>query len=189
MVEIAKDEFYDLTPHSKIVNLKKEIEELKSKTASSDELLNSMESIAKSMDDMLKLFTQAAGDHSVEEKLDEIINQNKLIIDHLSPAPNRDFTQKPVGLNLPKPNFQPTQFQQSFNRPVPQEMDELPELKELEHPSRFEEPPMLPQQEPHLEPPRPTQRQGPVAMPSIPFQSFREFPKPGKKGLFGRLKK
>src|SRR3989338_571074 len=150
-----------------------------------------MNDLAKSMDAMLKLFTAAAKDASIEEKLDEIISQNKIIIDKLAALSNSnsDFTpkQKPQpSFNFPKPSFQPapqprfqqpTGFQQSFREPNPRELDELPELKELEQ-QRFEEPFNKPQTMPG--------QQGPVAMPSIPFSSFNE---PKRKCLFGRLRK
>ena len=143
---------------------------------------------------MLKLFTAAAKDASIEEKLDEIISQNKIIIDKLAALSNSnsDFTpkQKPQpGFNFPNPSFQPAPqprfqqppgLQQSFREPNPQELDELPELKDLEQQS-FEEPFDTPQLRPY--------QQGPVAMPSIPFKDFKEPPKPRGKGLFGRLKR
>ena len=148
---------------------------------SSRELLDSINALRKSMDSMLKLFTEASKDFSVEEKLDEIINQNKAIMDKLAILSNSTSysaqKRKPQqSLNFPKPSFQPAPeqnfqqppgFQQSFSEPKVQELDELPEFKELN------------------EPPRP-QRQGPIAMPSVPFSSIRE---PKKRGMFGRLKR
>lgn len=171
-IEIAKDNLYD-----------------KADSSSSDELLDSINALKESMDAMLKLFTEAANDIGIEEKLDEIINQNKIMIDKLAALSSntKDFAQKPQpSFNFPKPSFQPAPqprfqqppgFQQSFREPNQQEMDELPELKELEQ-AGFEEPFDKPQ-------PMPRQ-QGPVAMPSIPFSSFNE---PKRKGLFGRLKR
>ena len=147
-----------------------------------------MNALAKSMDAMLKLFNEAAKDLSVEKKLDEIINQNKVIIGKLAALSNSnsDFTPKQKqqpSFNFPRPSFQPApqpnfqqppEFQKSFNEPKLEELDELSGLKELEQ-QRFEEP---------FNKPIPRQ-QGPIAMPSIPFSSFRE---PKRKGLFGRLR-
>lgn len=139
-----------------------------------------MNALKEKVDFMLELFVEAAKELRVEERLDEIINQNKVIIGKLASLQSTAiFTEKQKSpepnFNLQKPNFQPAPqprfqqppgFQQSFIEPNPQELDELPELKELD------------------QPPRPYQ-QGPVAMPSISFSSFNE---PKKKGLFGRLK-
>ena len=142
---------------------------------SSRELLDSINALRKSMDTMLKLFTEAAKELKVEEnmgpadvssineKLDKIIEQNKAIAEMIE-----DFTgkrKKPL-LHEPilRPDFQPP--------PGPS--------PNFQHPPRFEP------REPRLdEPPRPHQ-QGPVAMPSVPFSSFKESK---KKGLFGRLRR
>ena len=139
-----------------------------------------MNNLAKSMDTMLKLFTEAAKEIKIEdkgglegagekdfmnEKLNEIIDQNKTIAESMVAVSDmvRDFTEKQKNPEpkAPQPNFQqppqqPPTFDESFNEPMPSQLDQ----------------------------PLPSQQQGPVAMPSIPFPSVE---KPKKKGLFGRL--
>ncbi|MDP6138602.1 MAG: hypothetical protein QGI89_00690 [Candidatus Woesearchaeota archaeon] len=153
---------------------------LKIEKSSSQALMNSMNNLAKSMDTMLKLFTEAAKEIKIEdkeglegagekdfmnEKLNEIIDQNKTIAESMVAVSDmvRDFTEKQKNPEpkAPQPNFQqspqqPPTFDESFNEPMSSPLDQPP----------------LPQQ------------QGPVAMPSIPFPSVK---KPKKKGLFGRL--
>lgn len=194
---MADDEPYDLMPHRQISELKKDLQELKSNLdrASPKELINSMSTLTKSIDSMLKLFSQAAdelkfeekeqslsgGKGSVNDKLDEIMDQNKAIADGMvaisdmiqdlagkqktAPGPSYKSPSRQV------PNFQ--QPQQQFNNMMPQ-FDQQPMPQFDEPMPQFDQPPM-------------PQQQGPVAMPSIPFSDFDE-PKPKKKGLFGRLK-
>lgn len=126
---------------------------------------------------MLKLFRDASedidtDDHiSIKEKLDRIIDQNKVIADGMVAISGRikgfieeqkksesEFAPKPSFPPTPEPNFQPS-----------------PEME-----TKLDEPP-TPQQ---LNQPR---QQGPVVMPSMPFSSL-EKPKK-KKGLFGRFGK
>jgi len=175
---MAKDEPYDLMPHREIIELKKQLQNLKTEKSSSHELMNSMNALTKSMDSMLKLFTRTAeelkideGEDNVNKKLDEIIEQNKVIADGMVTVPDmiKDFVEKqkePVPMQVPQPNFQNLKpdFQQPPLEPVPNE------------------PSIGLDQEP-------MPRQGPIAMPTVPFSSIEEHPKPKKKGLFGRLKK
>lgn len=182
------DEPYDLMPHKQVAELKKQVQELKAKVdrASPEELVNSMDSLTKSIDSMLKLFTQAveemkyegkeeplaANSSMVNQKLDKIIGQNRIIADGIitisdmvkgakqKPAPRQNAPQQQQNF---QPSFNPGQnFQPSFN-PQP-DFQQLPQFDE---------------------PPKPNYN-GPVAMPAAPFSSFDE---PKKKGLFGRLKK
>ena len=189
-MRMAKDGPYDLMPHREIVELKKQIQELRSKRdeTSSDELLDSINALTKSMDAMLKLFSEAAEELKVEgnggtdmtsisKKLDKIIEQNRAItemIGNLAGKREKPLLHKPI----PRPDFQPPQglspnsqqplrFEPQVNEPKLPELDELPPSQQFD------------------QPPRP-QQQGPVAMPSVPFSSIKE---PKKKGLFGRLKK
>ncbi len=180
------DEPYDLMPHKQVTELKKQIQELKAKAdrASPEELVNSMDSLTKSIDAMLKLFTQAveemrdggkeeslAGNSSlVNQKLDKIIGQNRIIAEGMVAISDmvKGAKQKPMQRqNAPQQNFQPQfnpgqNFQPSFN-PQP-DFQQLPQFDE---------------------PPKPNYN-GPVAMPVAQLPSFDE---PRKKGLFGRLKK
>ena len=153
---------------------------------SSIELLDSINALRKSMDSMLKLFTEAAEELkaegpadilSINEKLDKIIDQNKAITEMIGaftgklgkpllhkPIPRPDF-QPPLG---PNPDFQqPPGLEQEFNEP------KLPELDELQPSQQFDQPPR-----PH--------QQGPVAMPSVPFSSIKGHK---KRGIFERLRR
>jgi hypothetical protein len=181
---MADDESYDLMPHKQISELKRQMQELKSKIdkASPKELINSMNTLTKSIDAMLKLFTQAAdelkfeekeeslaGGGSVNEKLDKIMDQNKVLADGMVAISDmvKELTEKQKNTlprqTVPRPSFQPP--------PGP--------------PPNFQQPPNL---EPQLDQPPAPQQQGPVAMPSMPFSDIDEPKKSKKKGLFGRLK-
>ena len=100
---MAKDEPYDLMPHREIIELKKQLQKLKTEKSSSHELMNSMNALTKSMDSMLRLFTQTAeelkideGEDNVNKKLDEIIGQNKIIADGMVTVSDtiKDFIEK-----------------------------------------------------------------------------------------------
>jgi len=173
----VRDESYELAPHGDIIGLKKSLEELKIKIdkSSSTQLLDSMSYLTKNMDTMLKLFKDAAEDidtddhSSINEKLDRITEQNKVIADGMVAISGmvKDFIEKqekPELNSAPKPSFTPT--------PEPN-FQPTPDL-----PTDLDEPP-IPQQQ------NQSRQQGPVAMPSIPFPSL-EKPKK-KKGLFGRF--
>ncbi len=156
---------------------------------SSRELLDSINALRKSMDAMLKLFTEAAEEikaeeneapadvSSINEKLDKIIDQNKAItemIENLTGKRKKPLLHAPISgpnfqpLRVPPPNSQqPLGFEPKFNEPKLPELDELPPSQQFD------------------QPPRP-QQQGPIAMPSVPFSSIKE---PKKKGLFGRLRR
>jgi len=183
---MAIDNSYELTPHRELAELKQQIQELKSRVdkASPKELINSMNALAKSMDSMLKLFTQAVeelkyedregslsdGKGNINEKLDEIIGQNKVLADGMVAVSEmiEDLTGKKSQVSK---NFQP---------PIPQ--------SSMPPEQNFQPPKLEPQLNdiPGLDQP-PIPQQGPIAMPSIPFSNLEE-PKPKKKGLFGRLK-
>lgn len=60
---------YEIMPYKEIVALKKEVEALKSRSgASSQDLLNSMDTLTKTMNSMLQLFKSAAEDMGLEDK-------------------------------------------------------------------------------------------------------------------------
>ena len=67
---MAIDDSYEIMPYKEIVELKKQIAELQRKTGdtSSQELLNSMAALTKSMNNMLQLFSSAAEEMKLEEK-------------------------------------------------------------------------------------------------------------------------
>ena len=185
---MAKDEPYDMMPHREIVELKKQLQKLKTEKFSSQELTSSVHTLTKTMDSMLKLFKEAAEELKFDEKeiamnkkLDAIVEQNKIIADGMLTVTDlvKNFAVKPKGPEpapVPKPNFQNQNpepaFQDPISEPSFQQSSSEPSLND-----------------PGLPPELPPQPQGPVAMPSIPFSSLDEPPKPKKKGLFGRLMK
>jgi hypothetical protein len=187
------DEPYDMLPHKEIVNLKKQLKELREKKdkSFSNELTNSMNDVKKSMDSMLKLFTEAAelkednqSTASLNEKLDKIIEQNKIIAEGMIAVHDtvKGLTKthpqelSPEMHSIPEPK-------EMDNVPMPGEIHNTPEpsLQPPTFNSKFNEPPPFKQE---IQSP---QQPGPVPMPSIPFPDLEAPPK--KKGLFGRLKR
>lgn len=179
---MVEDEPYDLMPHRELEELKKQVAELKAKhnKSSSQEVVNSLNQLTRSMDAMLMLFTEAAKNVKAEEKeesniayrLAEIVDQNKTIAEGMVTVSDmvKDFIEKQGHrpLSAPRPAPSPKFPPSGFQTPQPLEPD-------------FQNPPSF---SPQPNEPRP---QGPVAMPTIPFPGLEE--KPKKKGLFGRLKK
>ena len=176
------DDDYDLLPHRQVNELKKLVQDLKSKvdSASPKELIDSMDSLTKSIDSLMALFKQAADEMKYEEKegilsggsehkamnekLDRIMEQNKIIANGMVAVSNmvRDFAGKERRQQAPKPQqFQPS-FQPSMTRNFPQ-------------------PNFQPQFNAPM-PPRP-QMPAPGFMEESPLPDFDEEPK--KKGLFG----
>ncbi|MBI2651022.1 hypothetical protein HYX01_00975 [Candidatus Woesearchaeota archaeon] len=194
-MEDKDNEPYDILPHRQINELKKQVEALNSKVekVSPKELVSSMGVLAKSMDSMIKLFTQAAEELKIEEKeqlmprdsinakLDEIIEQNRIIADGMIAVSDMisDFVNKQ---KFPQPKIN---FPENFRQPTFEKPNFEPRFNEM------------PMPQPNEPPNEPRFAQGPVAMPNIPFKSFKEEfkeqPKfneePKKTGLFGRLKK
>ncbi|MBI2523244.1 hypothetical protein HYW19_02555 [Candidatus Woesearchaeota archaeon] len=186
------DDDYDLMPHRQINELRGLVQDLKNKVdrASPKELIESMDSLTKSIDSLMALFKQAADEMKYEEKeeilsggsehkamndkLDKIMEQNKIIADGMVAISDmvRDFTgkqRKQQAAQAPKPQqFQPQpSFQPSMNAPSFQ-----PSFQ-----PQFNAPPPMPA-------PRGMQ-QGLMEEPPLP--DFEEDPR--KKGLFGRFKK
>ena len=136
---------------------------------------------------MLKLFQNAAEDidtdedhNSINEKLDKIIEQNKVIADGMVAISGmvKDFAEKQKNLeSTPQQSFQPPKPEPNFP-PKPEPGFQSPpdieaDLNELPTPQQLDQPPS----------PRP----GPVAMPSMSFSNLEEPKK--KKGLFARFKR
>ena len=183
------DDDYDLLPHRQINELRGLVQELKNKVdrASPKELIDSMESLTKSIDSLMNLFKQAADEmryeekeeilsggsehKAINEKLDGVLEQNKIIADGMVAVSNmvRDFAgkqRKQQDAQAPKPQqFQPG-FQPSMRAP------------------NFPQPSFQPQFAPM--PPRP-QMPAPGFMEEPPLPDFEEEPR--KKGLFGMFKK
>ena len=184
------DDDYDLLPHRQINELKKLVKDLKNKvdSASPKELIDSMDSLTKSIDSLMVLFKQAADEMRYEEKeemlsggsehkaindkLDKIMEQNKIIADGMVAISDmvRDFTgkqRKQQAAQSPKPQqFQPG-FQPSMRAP------------------NFPQPNFQPQFNAPM-PPRP-QMPAPGFMEEPPLPDFNEEPK--KRGLFSVFKK
>jgi len=173
------DDDYDLMPHKQIIELKRQMQELKGKvdTASPKELIDSMDSLTNSIGSLMELFRQTAdelkfeekegsfsgvNDHkSMNEKLDKIIEQNKIIADGMvtiSDMVNKDIHKKPI---IPQPQIHP-----------PPKQDFQPE-------PQFDQP---------MPPMQGSDQEGPVAMPTMPLSDLED-KEPKKKGLFGRFKK
>jgi len=178
------DDDYDLLPHKQITELKRQMQELKSKVdrASPKELIDSMGAMTRSIDSLMTLFKQAADEmkyeekeeilsggsehKAINEKLDKIMEQNKIIADGMVAVSDiiKGFAVKEKKLPTPKPqpSFQPSMSAPSFPQP--------------KFEPRFNAPPM---------PPQPQMQQGP--MEETPLPDLEE-PKP-KKGIFGMFKK
>ena len=197
---MVEDEPYDLLPHHEIEELKKQVQELKTRAdkSSSQEIVNSLNQLTRSMDAMLRLFTEAAQEVKAEEreeskiteKLDELIDQNKTIAEGIVAVSDivKDFIGKeehrpaPGPRPEPRPSFPGPSFQPPGPRPEPRPSFPEPSFQPPGPEPSFEQPPSF-------EPPiSEGTQQGPVAMPSMPFSSLEEKPKK-KKGIFGRLKK
>lgn len=152
-----------------------------------------MDTLAKSVDAILKLFIQASeelkfeekerilmnGEDSVNEKLDRILDHNKAIAEGMIAISEmiQDLGGKP---RRPIPN--PIKQEPIFHPPRPEPNFNVPPMSE----PNFDMPP-APERQFDM-PPGPKQ-QGPVAMPSMTLSDIEKSIKPKKKGLFGRLKK
>jgi len=163
------DDDYDLLPHKQINELRGLVQDLKNKVdkASPKELIDSMDSLTKSIDSLMALFKQAADEMKYEEKegilsggsehkaindkLDKIIEQNKIIADGMIAVSNmvRDFVEKQRKQQAPKPqqfqpSFQPSMKAQSFPQPgfQPQFNAPMPPRPQMPAPGFMEEPPL-----------------------------------------------
>ena len=182
------DDDYDLLPHKQINELRGLVQDLKNKVdkASPKELIDSMDSLAKSIDSLMALFKQAADEmryeekeeilsggsehKAINEKLDRILEQNKIIADGMVTVSSmvRDFAgkqRKQQDAQAPKPR----QFQPGFQ----------PSMKTQSFPQPGFQPQFTPM------PPRPQMSPGFMEEPPLP--DFEEEPK--KKGLFGMFRK
>lgn len=190
---MAEDDTYDLMPHRQIEDLKKHFDELKKKTISSQEMLDSMNKLTATMDSMLKLFTQAAEELKLEEKeesetarktdsiikmLEGIKYQNNTIAEGVVTVSDmikehKEEHKEPSSLEkheFGKPSFDTQPPEPSFQHPEPS-------FQQVGKPSFHQPSTSFSQQK----------QTGPVPMPTIPFPELEKEPK--KKGLFGRLKK
>lgn len=163
------DDDYDLLPHRQINELKGLVQDLKNKVdrASPKDLIDSMDSLTKSIDSLMALFKQAADEMRYEEKeeilsggsehkalnekLDRILEQNKIIADGMVAVSNmvRDFAGKQIKQQAPKPqqfqpSFQPSMRAPSFPQPSfqPQFNAPMPPRQQMPAPGFMEEPPL-----------------------------------------------
>jgi len=201
---------YEILPYAEIDQLKKEIEGLKKKTASSQEILDAIGKQTKVMEDMLYLFESAAagmkkeGEGHEGRKLDKIIDQHESIAESIlslfdivkkirSELEIKDEEKTKVGgraknlirslENEPRISGKPSPIRQ------PPPMPPLPKHDISIPPPSPEESPQGP-----LPPPLPPEGQGPVPMPTGSFKDLNlDLPGTGgaskKKGLFGKFRK
>ena len=190
---MADDDSYDLLPHRQINELKRQIDELKARQdrASPKDLVASMDSLTKTVDSLMNLFQKASqelkyqlkeeelasGKDSVNEKLDRIIDQNRIIANGMVAVSDmvRDFVGKQKKMPQKPNNFSPRP--QNFQQQRPQMPQMGQSMQQPQNPNMmFNSPPQM-----HS----PNFSQG---MPDIPLPSFEEEPEK-KKGLFGMFRK
>ena len=203
---------YGILPFGEVDKLKKQIEDLKKKSASSQEILDAVNRLTSIIESMLHLFEGAAagmkreGKNPLGKKLDKVIDQNETIagsilsladmIKELKPRRPYNVREKPQPVIPPEPvSMPPPDFSvpPSFESPRP-----IPLTPPMGGPT--------PRQSPVDAPPMPP-KQGPVPMPTGSFKDL-EFGAPPsgkpmvpdptqgplwaekpKKGLFGKLRK
>ena len=154
MVEV---EPYDVMPHSEIRELKRKIKELEKKSVGSDELIHSMNSLAKTMETMLHIFKTAAeemrtedrherGGDNLSKKLNEVVEQNKMIAEgivtlselmkeHENEALHSETHVEPAPLSP-----QPTPFDMSSTN----QQETPPSIPSLDGPDAFGQPQNIP---------------------------------------------
>lgn len=192
---------YEILPYAEIDKLKKEIEDLKKKSASSEEVLDAVNRQTKIIESMLNLFESAAAGMKKEDeghlgkKLNKVIDQNETIaesilslVDMINELEAKEsyISEKPQPIAPePIPRIQSPDFSMPppiFERPRP-----IPKTQKLRQ--GFPPMPKVPTPAPApAPPPMPrTLKEGPIPMPTGSFKDL-SFEKP-KKGLFGRFKK
>jgi hypothetical protein len=153
---MAKDDSYEIMPYKEIVELRKQIGDLQKKTGEpgSKDLLVSMESLTKSMNNMLQLFSSAAEEMKLEErteselskkiapmieKLDRIEEQNKTIAEGLVAVASMMEDIRRGKISPPKPKVTRSEPEKS---PVEEALE--PNIPPLLEPSQTQEGPMVP---------------------------------------------
>ena len=199
---MATEDSYEIMPYKEIVELKKQIAALQQKTGdtSSKELLDSMASLTKSMNNMLQLFSSAAEEMKLEEKeesalsqkvdplidkVDRLGDQNKTIAEGLVAI--ADMVKELREEKARRPRIAPKPSLPPSPPPRPQlepfndfSSFETPELPPLEPPTPMPPPGMPPFQSrppmgvPRGQGPRPPMRQ-PMPPPEMP-PDFGELP-------------
>ncbi len=187
------DDSYDLLPHRQINELQRQIDELKAKQdrASPKELVASMDSLAKTINSLMNLFQQASqdlkyqlkeeelasGKGSVHEKLDRVIDQNRIIANGMVAVSDmvKEFARQKKPMQQKPNNFPPRQ--PGFQQQMPQMPKMSPNMQQQPN-MMYNSPPPMPQM------PVPNFNE---QMPDIPLPSFEEPEK--KKGIFGMFRK
>ena len=189
------DDSYDMLPHRQINDLKRQIDELKAKQAASSprELVVAMDSLAKTIDSLMNLFHQASqdlkyqlkeedlasGKDSVNEKLDRIIEQNRVIANGMVAVSDmvKEFSRQKKPMQQRPNNFSPTnnfsQKQQGFQQQMPQMNSNMQQNPSM----MYNSPPQMPLPNPNFN----------DQIPDIPLPNFDEPEK--KKGIFGMFRK
>jgi hypothetical protein len=199
---------YEILPYAEIDKLKKEIYDLKKKSASSDEVLDSINRLTKIIESMLHLFESAAaemkreGEGSIGKKLDTIIEQHETIAESLLSivdmikeiqSKEQDVTDSREKRSSAAPQALPgIEPRPDFSMPPPTfEMQRMPPSPPMSAPP------------PSPQPPTPPPKEGPMPMPTGSFKDLKlpemsrpqgvsgPAPKPNvfekpKKGLFRR---
>lgn len=190
---------YEILPYAEIDRLKKELEDLKKKTVSSQDILNAIDKQTKIIENMLYLFESAAAGMKKEreghegKKLDKILDQHEAIAESILSLFDmvKKIKSKVEDKSEAKPRGRAKNLIRDIeNRPpitgvppgrVAPPMPSPPRSDFPVPPLSFEEPPM---RGPLPPPPR---GQGPVPMPTGSFKDLN-LDKP-KKGLFGKFRK
>jgi len=206
---------YGIISYRELVNLKKEIEELKNKTTtdSNKMLLDSMAKLTQNMNSMLELFKSAADELKIEEssqmsivkeltplseKIEQILQQTKTIAEGMvSIADMVAEIKDKKEIPLPNRIQQPPEnaFQNTIIRP------QQPMPPPIQQPMTGQmiggfQPPM---RQPLMPPPQyarndmPQPQFPPMGAPELPddmpLEPFPPLPESPKKGIFGRFKK
>ena len=192
---MADEDSYDILPHRQIAELKRQIDELKAKQdrASPKEIILSMDSLTKTIDSLMQMFSKASqelkyelkeeefasGKDSVHEKLDRIIEQNKVIANGMVAVSDiiKDFVGRQKKLqpkSSPMPPYRPQNTFQPQMNPMPM----YPQPGFNPQPNQLQPMPQMPQQN--------FGQQG-QDMLDVPLPDFDEPDK--KKGIFGMFKK
>jgi hypothetical protein len=184
---------YEILPYAEIDNLKKEIDGLKRKSASSDEILDAINRLTKIMESMLHLFESAAagmkkeGEGSLGKKIDKLLKENETIAESILSVADIIKEGKPEEKEpyVVKKKAQPTMPPEPMPRFEPN--PDFSMAPDFERP-KFQRPPTpsMPMQPPGQEPmpPKPGP-EGPIPMPTGSFKDL-DLEKP-KKGLFGKF--
>ena len=214
---MAKDDSYEIMPYKEIVELKKQIAELQQKTGdtSSKELLQSMASLTKSMNNMLNLFSSAAEEMKLEEKTESELSQK--VAPLIEKVDNLEKQNKTIAEGLVAVADMMKDIKEGrkpeVTKPLPKEpsFDEFPPLEPPKPPGplpgappRPMPPPGAPMHPPGMPPPGaippgapmpPPRMPGPPGGPMPPPPDIAELPplptleEPKKKGGFGLFKK